>query len=165
MEVSRKFEHSYPLLTSISPHGICKTLEDSRQWMGGILPERNPDGLNYAVFTRPETSQGQEPMMVGVVGVYRTSPEAELGYIYHPSAWGHGYATEALIAFLKLFWELRPGVETMVAYTDYENHASMKVLTKCGFHETRRLKEEAAIPSKGPEKRDAVVFEIKAPSV
>lgn len=152
------------LLTSISPRGICKTLDESRQWMSGILPERNPDGLNYAVFTRPEPSTNQEPKMIGVIGVYRSSPKAELGYIYHPSAWGQGYATEALAAFLKLFWELKPGVETMEALTDHENHASMKVLTKCGFHETRRLKEHAAIVSKGPEKRDVLVFEIKNPA-
>jgi RimJ/RimL family protein N-acetyltransferase len=165
MEVSKRLSLQIEgiSLTPTSPRGICKTLEESKQWMSGILPENNPGGLNYAVFTRPETSENSEPMMVGIVGVHRPSPKAELGYIYHPSSWGRGYATEALAAFLKLFWELRSGVETMEAYTDYENYASMKVLTKCGFHETRRLKEEVLILTKGPEKRDVVMFEIKAP--
>jgi RimJ/RimL family protein N-acetyltransferase len=100
--------------------------------------------------------------MTGIVGVHRALPKAELGYIFHSSAWGRGYATEALSAFLKLFWELRPTVETMEAYTDYENYSSMKMLTKCGFLETRRLKENSVILSEGPERRDVVVFDIRA---
>jgi len=101
--------------------------------------------------------------MIGIMGVHRPFPEAELGYIFHPSAWGRGYATEALSAFLKVFWELRPTVTTIEAGTDYENYASMKVLTKCGFQEVKRLKEEVVVSTKGSEKRDVVIFELKAP--
>jgi RimJ/RimL family protein N-acetyltransferase len=131
--------------------------------MSGILPETNPQGLNYAVFTLPEASENQVSQMIGIIGVYNTSPKAELGYTFHPSAWGRGYATEALSAFLKLFWENRPTAEIMEACTDYENYASMKVLTKCGFQEVKTLKDEVVVLSKGPEKREVMVFEIKAP--
>lgn len=131
--------------------------------MSGLLPENNPDGLNYAVFILPRT-ENEKAQMIGVIGVYSPSPKAELGYTFHPSTWGHGYATEALSAFLELFWEKRPAVKIMEASTDYENYASMKVLTKCGFHEVRRLKGESVTPSKRLEERDAVVFEVEAPS-
>ena len=132
--------------------------------MSGVLTEKNPQALVYAVSTRPESSDGQEPQMIGIMGVHRPFPVAELGYIFHPSVWGRGYATEALSAFLKVFWELRPTVATMEAATDYENYASMKVLTKCGFQEAKRLKEEAVILTKGPERRDVIIFELKSPS-
>lgn len=137
--------------------------------MSGILPQNNPDGLVYAVFTRQqEGSQddepSSEPQMIGIVGVHRPLPKAEVGYIFHPSVWGRGYATEALAAFLGLFWELRPSAEMVEAMTDAENYASQRVLTKCGFKEVSRLREEAVIATKGPEKRDVLVFEVLAPT-
>lgn len=130
--------------------------------MSGILQENNPDSLVYAVFTREKTQQHERPEMIGIVGVHRTTPIAELGYIFHPSVWNQGYASEALLTFLNLFWKLRPRVEVVEACTDYENYASQRVLMKCGFKEVKRLKEKAIIETKGPEKRDAIVFE-KAP--
>jgi RimJ/RimL family protein N-acetyltransferase len=132
--------------------------------VSGILPENNPESLVYAVFTRQGESHNEKPQMIGIVGVHRPVPKAEIGYIFHPSVWGRGYASEVLSAFLGLFWELRPGVDMVEAMTDYENYASQKVLTKSGFKEVKRLKEEALILTKGPEKRDVLVFEVHAPT-
>lgn len=131
--------------------------------MSGLLPENNPEGLNYAVSILPE-GENEQPQMIGIVGVYSTSPSAELGYTFHPSAWGRGYATESILAFIELFWKKRPTVEIMEAKTDHKNYASMRVLTRCGFKEIKRLNEESVVLSKEPDKRDVVVFQIKAPT-
>ncbi|ELR07436.1 hypothetical protein GMDG_02571 [Pseudogymnoascus destructans 20631-21] len=47
----------------------------------------------------PPTTQ-----MIGIVGVFRLSPIVELGYTFHPSFWGQGYATESVGAFVRRFW-------------------------------------------------------------
>lgn len=134
--------------------------------MGGLLTERNPDGENYAVFVRSDALEREnvEPM-IGVLGVYRPFPVAELGYTFHPSAWGRGYATEAVTAFVRKFWELRPTVDRITAKTDGENLNSIKVLKKCGFHEIERVTEEVSLPLRGSGLREVVTFEIKAPRI
>lgn len=133
--------------------------------MGGLLTDRNPDGENYAVFIRSDTLDEENGPMIGVLGVYRPFPVAELGYTFYPSFWGCGYATEAVSEFVKRFWELRPTVDRITAKTDGENFNSIKVLKKCGFQEVERAREEISLPSLGTGMREVVTFEIKAPSV
>ncbi|KAI5458079.1 GNAT domain-containing protein [Mariannaea sp. PMI_226] len=78
----------------------------------------------------------------------------EVGYMFHPDAWGKGYATEFLEAFLDAWWELpREEVELKVdkktvrgegdvkseviaATADGINAASHNVLRKGGFELT-----------------------------
>jgi ribosomal-protein-alanine N-acetyltransferase len=131
--------------------------------MSGLLPQKNPNGLNYVVFIRSDTPDDQDAPVIGIVGVHRTLPTAELGYIFHPSVWGRGYATEAVSLFVKLFWELRPTVRKIIAQTDSENFGSMKVLLKCGFHEIDRKPDDITLPFIGTTKRVVVTFEINAP--
>ena len=61
----------------------------------------------------------------------------ELGYLFLPSSWGHGYATEACTAALTWFTTARPG-EPVALTTQSANHASMRLATKLGFTETHR---------------------------
>ncbi|PGH00524.1 hypothetical protein GX51_05739 [Blastomyces parvus] len=82
-----------------------------------------------------ENASTQNPplTMIGVVGTHRSDPVAELGYIFHPSAWGKGYATEAVSAFVYRFWLGQPETNEIEAQVDPENVASSNVLRKCGF--------------------------------
>jgi RimJ/RimL family protein N-acetyltransferase len=88
---------------------------------------------------------------MGLVG------DKTLGYMYHPSSWGKGYATEALSAFVKAFFEKRPQEECILAETDVNNAGSRNVLQKVGFVEIRR--ETFDNPTMGPQA--AVVYELK----
>jgi RimJ/RimL family protein N-acetyltransferase len=57
---------------------------------------------------------------------------AELGYRLNRAAWGKGYATEGSRALIdKGFREL--GVRRVVASTYQDNHASRRVMEKCGL--------------------------------
>ncbi|KAH8812418.1 GNAT domain-containing protein [Xylogone sp. PMI_703] len=149
--------------TQWSSTGPKKTLEESRSWLNGILPEVNPDGDNYAVFVRSKEgeSRDHEKRMIGIVGVYSFSPAPELGYTFHPDVWGRGYATEALKAFLDVYWKLRPNVSVIEAKTDVENVGSIRVLEKSGFSNVETLKGCIVLPKKGL--RDSYVFRIQRP--
>ncbi|KAJ3172390.1 hypothetical protein HDU87_007894 [Geranomyces variabilis] len=87
--------------------------------------------------------------VVGKVGFYRPP---EVGFILCRSAWGKGYATEALRAIIDAIWsgvfgQIRcdhgdgrgvRAIDFMVADVDPRNDGSLKVLRKLGFREVGR---------------------------
>lgn len=141
--------------------------------MAGLLadPEK-PESLNFGVFIRfpppapafsdsgmtatppcPATSR-----MIGVIGIFGSpSPgTVEVGYIYNQSFWGQGYATEALAAYMNVYWSHVKTVDVVIANVDPENTPSVKVLRKCGFEEIGYLVGDIVLPALG--KRDTLVF-------
>jgi RimJ/RimL family protein N-acetyltransferase len=64
--------------------------------------------------------------------------DAELGYMFLPHAWGHGYATEACAAALEWFADTYPGA-SVVACPQTANKPSVRVLQKLGFTERQRF--------------------------
>jgi [ribosomal protein S5]-alanine N-acetyltransferase len=60
----------------------------------------------------------------------------EIGYFFHPAAWGHGYASELVAACTKVAdEELR--LPEVRAFAHLENTASRRVLEKAGFEPVR----------------------------
>ena len=66
------------------------------------------------------------------------SGEVDLGYLFLPAAWGHGYAEEACAAALAWFAGARPG-EPVVLCTQIANDRSMRLAAKLGFTEAGRF--------------------------
>jgi RimJ/RimL family protein N-acetyltransferase len=63
--------------------------------------------------------------------------EADLGYLFLPRAWGHGYAAEACAAALDWFAGALPG-EPVTLRTQTANDRSMRLAAKLGFTEVER---------------------------
>jgi RimJ/RimL family protein N-acetyltransferase len=74
---------------------------------------------------------------VGGIGFFGPPTEGtvEIGYGLAPSARGHGYAAEAVIAIVRLAAKL--DVRTVQARTETDNTASRRTLERAGFVETR----------------------------
>ncbi|MCP2248694.1 GNAT family N-acetyltransferase [Lentzea aerocolonigenes] len=92
--------------------------------------------------------------MIGMISFDRRTPassglflpeggEAELGYLFLPRSWGHGYAAEACAAALDWFHGSHPG-EPVVLTTQTANQASMHLAAKLGFTEVDRFEEFGA---------------------
>lgn len=64
--------------------------------------------------------------------------KADLGYLFLPRAWGHGYAGEACAAALSWFDSALPG-EPVVLTTQSANDRSMRLAKKLGFTEVERF--------------------------
>ncbi|MFG2791790.1 GNAT family N-acetyltransferase [Streptomyces sp. NPDC048419] len=69
--------------------------------------------------------------------------EVELGYMFLPQAWGHGYAAEACTATLDWFAAVLPG-EPVVLTTQTANDRSMRLAAQLGFTEVERFEEYGA---------------------
>ncbi len=97
--------------------------------------------LGYAPWAVVAKSDGR---LVGWGGVYQDPFDAgwgpELGYSFHPAAWGQGYATELAQACL----DWADGVLRLPkvwAFAHPDNTASRRVLDKVGFALVRPVPE------------------------
>jgi [ribosomal protein S5]-alanine N-acetyltransferase len=70
----------------------------------------NPFIENYAIILKNKSEGGTEAKkldMIGVIGIPRLShagTAAEVGYGILPGFWGKGYASEALVLFVKHYF-------------------------------------------------------------
>lgn len=169
---------SDPIATRWSPHGRCKTLEASEKWMAELLLDVNPLGENYAVLLRSDITssndQRQDPEgetvlrpggFLGWIGTWKSEPIPEVGFIFHRSAWGFGFATEALNAFVQLYWQAKPQFDVLEAYCDTENEASVKVLRKCGFTFEEQIEGDYVLPWMEPSLRSSLRFRVTRPLI
>jgi RimJ/RimL family protein N-acetyltransferase len=105
------------------------TLDDARANLERQIANQKRYGHSlWAVELRPVGT------VIGVAGLQRLAegPEIEVGYRFLREHWGCGYATEAARAAIRFaFDEL--ALERIVAVTLPTNHASRRVLEKCGL--------------------------------
>lgn len=86
--------------------------------------------------------------------------------MFNTKYWGKGYATEALRAFMPLFFDYYSGGETdrfeyAEAHTDPELIASQRVMLKAGFEFLELREKDFDNPILGL--RDTLVYRMKRP--
>jgi RimJ/RimL family protein N-acetyltransferase len=161
-------------------------LESTKEWIRGchdrdnnwnlvveILPYNKADSVlehsstldTWASSAPTEPSREQSaPRVIGLIGAVRAP---EVGYMFNSDYWGKGYATEALRAFMPLFFEHYAGgeyekFEYAEALTDPELKSSQNVLRKVGFELVERREQDFENPVLGW--RDTLVFRMDRPS-
>ncbi|MEV6241837.1 GNAT family N-acetyltransferase [Lentzea sp. NPDC051838] len=92
------------------------------------------DGTMIGMITFDRRPPGRKGLLLPEGG------EAELGYLFLPSAWGRGYAAEACEAALGWFADAHPG-EPVVLTTASANDASMRLVRRLGFTEVDRFED------------------------
>jgi RimJ/RimL family protein N-acetyltransferase len=102
---------------------------------------------------------------LGWVGTWKSKPIPEVGFIFHRSAWGFGFATEALNAFVQLYWRVKPQFDALEAYCDTENEASVKVLRKSGFVFVESIVGDYVLPWMEPSLRSSHRFRATRPLI
>ncbi len=85
--------------------------------------------------------------------------QAEIGYILHPTANGHGYATEASARMMQLAFE-ELGVHRVVGRIEARNAASERVLQRLGMRKEAHLIQNEWV--KG-EWNDEIIYAITEP--
>jgi len=113
------------------------------------------DGLQLAVVVRDSGT-----LIGDVTFVWKSSAhrQGRIGYVFHPDHAGHGYATEASRALLKLgFEELR--LHRIQAELNGRNTASARLLERLGIRREGHLRESAFLDG---EWSDEVIYAMPA---
>ena len=147
-------------LSSLSSHGIIQIKRCNADTDSGFASDENLSApvpnLNYTVRLCPALIHTSDADIVGMVGGVRLP---EVGYIYDPSIWGNGFATEALRAWMDMYWSKWPDGHPdlpkeerghLRAKTGQENggmNDSGNVLKKCGFRKCgeKEVEEEGSM--------------------
>jgi RimJ/RimL family protein N-acetyltransferase len=99
--------------------------------------ERDDDAFAFAV------ERQKDGLLLGDVTLFLRSAlnrQVEVGYVFHPDAAGHGYATEATRALIDFaFADLR--AHRVFARTDARNAASAAVCRRLGMRQEAHFRE------------------------
>ncbi len=101
-------------------------------------------------------SRADGRLLGGAGLVFETRCRAEAGYVLARDAWGQGYATEALTATLDLAVSM--SLVRVSATCHPDNHASIRVLEKCGLECEGRLKRHTVFPNLSPDPLDVLLY-------
>lgn len=99
-------------------------LDESRDWLANMIAATDAD--DYLI-----ERQGR---VIGKAGMWR---KPEVGFLLHPDFHGQGLAHEAMEAVIPHLFTTHDLPE-LVAEADPRNAASLKLLARLGFLETRR---------------------------
>ena len=120
-------------------------LETTRQWLSSMIEAQSDIDLILEVDGR----------CIGKLGCWRPP---DVGYILARDCWGQGYALEALMAFIPHAFS--GDIEHLNADVDPRNEASLRLLARAGFRETRRAPKTWLI---GGEWCDSVYLRLDRP--
>ncbi|KAI9893420.1 MAG: hypothetical protein M1814_006717 [Vezdaea aestivalis] len=149
--------------TSLAETSISQSLS----WIQKI--NSNPDAHNFCIRLLTSIGDIKQGEVIGAIGAHAVP---QVGYLLRQDVWGHGFATEALKAYMTIFWTAIPemidpneqrGYNHAIAYADTENHASRRVLEKTGFVQTDTLENDVRIPLLGL--RSTAVYRIARPGL
>lgn len=128
---------------STPPHA---TLHQSREWLKAMMASSETESDDFVVE--------HEGLVIGKAGFWRLP---EIGYIFHPGSWGRGFGFECLSALIDRAFR-RFEIAALLADVDPRNAASLRLLAKLGFAETRRAKATIQV---GEEWCDSVYLQLK----
>jgi [ribosomal protein S5]-alanine N-acetyltransferase len=111
-------------------------------------------GLDYSFAVRLKGSN----RLVGACGFLNDGGKIQLGYVYGPTHWGKGYATEAAQALVQIL--VNQPIQKIGSFVDVDNKASIRVLEKCGFRVEAVVKDWWRFPNQNNQVKDCVLFEF-----
>ncbi len=129
-------------------------VEDTRRFLAFAVNAWN-SGRDFSYSVRLRDSN----RLVGSIGVINLDGKVQFGYIFSPSQWNLGYATEACSAVLDLLTDI-PDLVSITTFVDVDNQASIRVLEKCGLQAEGVFPQWFRFPNQNNEARDCILFSV-----
>lgn len=92
--------------------------------------------------------------------IHQNQERANLGYVFAKSAWGHGFAHEAVSFLIGRAFAEMPWLGEVEAIVYEKNGRSLRLVRRLGMRKTRR-RARLSLPNLGTRLRDAAVFSIR----
>lgn len=112
-------------------------------------------GLDYSFSIRLKSSR----QLLGSYGVINEDGRVQFGYIFSPSYWNQGFATEVCLAITNLL-TTKNSVHRIGTFVDCDNVASIRVLEKCGYRQEAKLHRWMRFPNQENKVKDCWVYEL-----
>ena len=112
-------------------------------------------GTDYSFAVRLRESN----RLIGSIGVINENGKLQFGYVFSPTQWNKGYATEVCLHVMSLLRN-QQGVYRIQSFVDAENLSSAKVLIKSGLVEEARLPRWFRFVNQNNEAKDCILFRL-----
>ena len=129
-----------------------QSIEDTKFFLRYAV-EAWTNGADYSFSVRTKESA----RLVGSFGVVNEDGKLQFGYVFSPTQWGNGYATEVCKKMMELL-KNQSGVYRIQSFVDVENIASAKVLMKSGLVEEARLSKWFRFVNQQNQAKDCILF-------
>ena len=145
---------SKPEATKYVSWPVHQTVRDTREYLSYTIKGWDL-GIDYSFGIRLRESH----QFIGSFGVLNDGGKLQFGYIFSPTQWDKGYATEVCQMMMPLL-QAQLNVFRIGTFVDAENIASIKVLRKCSLLEEARLVKWFRFINQGNEAKDCILFRL-----
>jgi [ribosomal protein S5]-alanine N-acetyltransferase len=133
-----------------------QTVDDTRKFLAFAIPAWNQKrDFTYSIRLKHSNR------LVGSIGIMNMDTYVQFGYIFSPTQWNNGFATEACSAVLDAL-RADQNVRSISTFVDVENTSSIRVLEKCGLKKEGVFPKWFQFPNQGNQAKDCILFSVPA---
>jgi [ribosomal protein S5]-alanine N-acetyltransferase len=143
---------SKPVATRFVSWKTHKSVDDTRLFLSYAIRAWNED-KEYSFSVRLRNSN----RLIGSIGVINDSGRVQFGYIFSPTQWNRGYATEACRRILEHL-KTEKHITKITTFVDVDNKASIQVLKNCGLREEGIFSQWFKFPNQDDQSKDCLLF-------
>lgn len=110
------------------------------------------EGTDFSYSIRIKESN----RLAGSIGAINDAGRIQIGYVFSPTQWGRGYATEACKALVSEL--VKHPVKYIGTIVDLENRKSANVLVKAGFQLEKTVPQMMRFPNQHYHLKDCLLF-------
>ncbi|AGC75739.1 RimJ/RimL family protein N-acetyltransferase [Nonlabens dokdonensis] len=121
-----------PEVDQFNTMGLPDSIQVTKDLLDAKIEDHQQENISKLTYSIRLTDNSE---FIGISGILFGQPKykkAELWMKFNPKFWNQGYATETITRLLKACFE-EYQLHRVEAGCAIENHASKKVLEKCGF--------------------------------
>jgi len=145
---------SKPEVTRFVSWPTHQTLRDTNAFLRYAINAWD-SGTDYSFAIRLKESN----RLIGSIGVINEDGKLQFGYVFSPTQWNKGYATEVCLRLMSLLRNQK-GVYRIQSFVDSENVSSARVLIKSGLVEEARLVRWFRFVNQNDEAKDCILFKL-----
>lgn len=116
------------------------------------------DGTEYTFSVRLKESN----RLIGSFGIVNEDGKLQFGYVFSPTQWGNGFATEVCQHLLPLL-QVMDKIYRIGTLVDADNKASVRVLLKSGMLEEASLVKWFRFINQDNQPKDCILFRLPLP--